>query len=96
MSAVNPAYIPRNHRVEAVIKAAVEQEDFAPFDELMAVLARPFDDQPALSHCGQPPAADERVLQTFQGNESRLTDREGEDCVEIGGVPSGAFTPEFD
>jgi uncharacterized protein YdiU (UPF0061 family) len=67
MRAVNPAYIPRNHRVEAVIKAAVEQEDFAPFDELVAVLARPFDDQPALSHYGQPPAADERVLQTFCG-----------------------------
>lgn len=67
MRAVNPAYIPRNHRVEAVIKTAVEQEDFAPFDELVAVLARPFDDQPALSHYGQPPAADERVLQTFCG-----------------------------
>jgi len=67
MRAVNPAYIPRNHRVEAVIKAAVEQEDFAPFDKLVAVLARPFDDQPNLSHYGQPPAADERVLQTFCG-----------------------------
>jgi hypothetical protein len=33
----------------------------------VAVLARPFDDQPALSHYGQPPAADERVLQTFCG-----------------------------
>jgi uncharacterized protein YdiU (UPF0061 family) len=67
MRASNPAYIPRNHRVEAVIKAAVEREDFAPFDELVEVLARPFDDQPALSHYGQPPAADERVLQTFCG-----------------------------
>ena len=46
---INPAFIPRNHRIEAVIEAAVDG-DFAPFEELNAVLARPFDDQPRL--CG--------------------------------------------
>ena len=35
MRAVNPAFIPRNHRIEAVIEAAVEREDFAPFEELL-------------------------------------------------------------
>ena len=48
MRAVNPAFIPRNHRVEAAIAAAVERDDFAPFEELLTVLARPFDDQPEL------------------------------------------------
>src|SRR6478609_5060596 len=32
MRSVNPAFIPRNHRVEAVIQAAVN-DDFAPFEE---------------------------------------------------------------
>ncbi len=41
MRAVNPAFIPRNHRVEAVIEAAVQHDDFAPFEELLTVLARP-------------------------------------------------------
>src|ERR687890_289051 len=46
MRAVNPAFIPRNHRVEAMIQAAVERNDFAPFEELLRVLSRPFEDQP--------------------------------------------------
>jgi uncharacterized protein YdiU (UPF0061 family) len=41
MRAVNPAFIPRNHRVEAVIEAAVNRDDFAPFEELLTVLANP-------------------------------------------------------
>jgi uncharacterized protein YdiU (UPF0061 family) len=45
MRAVNPAFIPRNHRIEAMIEAAVESEDFAPFEELLLVLAKPFEDQ---------------------------------------------------
>ena len=49
MRAANPAYIPRNHRVEAVIKAAVERDDFAPFEELLTVLSKPYEDQPAMS-----------------------------------------------
>ena len=49
MLAANPAYIPRNHRVEAVIRAAVDDDDFAPFYELVAVLSRPFDAQLSLS-----------------------------------------------
>jgi uncharacterized protein YdiU (UPF0061 family) len=67
MLAVNPAFIPRNHRVEAVIRAAVEDDDFAPFHELVAVLSQPYDDQPAFAQYADPPAAHERVLQTFCG-----------------------------
>jgi serine/tyrosine/threonine adenylyltransferase len=67
MLAVNPAYIPRNHRVEAVIRAAVDNDDFAPFHELVAVLSRPFDDQPAFARYADPPAAHELVLRTFCG-----------------------------
>jgi uncharacterized protein YdiU (UPF0061 family) len=67
MRAVNPAFIPRNHRVEAVIEAAVSRNDFAPFEELLTVLAKPFDDQPDLASYADPPQPQERVLQTFCG-----------------------------
>lgn len=67
MLAVNPKYIPRNHRVEAVIKAAVEREDFAPFEEMLAVTGKPFDEQPEMAHYALPPREEERVLQTFCG-----------------------------
>jgi serine/tyrosine/threonine adenylyltransferase len=67
MRRVNPAFIPRNHRVEAVIRAAVDRDDFAPFDELVTVLSKPFDDQPQFAQYMQPPQEHERVLQTFCG-----------------------------
>jgi uncharacterized protein YdiU (UPF0061 family) len=67
MLAVNAAYIPRNHRVEAVIRAAVDEGDFAPFRELVTVLSNPFESRPAFARYEDPPADHERVLQTFCG-----------------------------
>ena len=67
MQSANPAFIPRNHRVEAAIAAAVERGDFAPFEQLARVLGRPFDEQPEAVAYRLPPAPDERVLQTFCG-----------------------------
>jgi protein adenylyltransferase len=67
MRAVNPAFIPRNHRIEAVIEAAVEHDDFSSFHELLMVLSNPYEDQPAFAHYADPPAPQERVLQTFCG-----------------------------
>lgn len=67
MMRVNPLYIPRNHRVEAVIEAAVERQDFAPFEDLLAVLAQPYDEQPGREDYALPPAPHERVLATFCG-----------------------------
>ncbi|MFN2475854.1 MAG: YdiU family protein [Chthoniobacterales bacterium] len=67
MLAENPAYIPRNHRIEAVIRAAVDRDDFAPFEELVTVLSKPFDDQPEFARYTLPPEHSERVLQTFCG-----------------------------
>jgi serine/tyrosine/threonine adenylyltransferase len=67
MNAVNPAFIPRNHRVEAVIQAAVERDDFAPFEELLAVITRPYEDQPEHAAYLRPPEEHERVHQTFCG-----------------------------
>lgn len=67
MLAVNPAFIPRNHRVEAVIDAAVKRNDFAPFEELLTVLSKPYEDQPVFAHYAEPPEAHERVHETFCG-----------------------------
>jgi uncharacterized protein YdiU (UPF0061 family) len=67
MRAVNPAFIPRNHRVEAVIAAAVTMDDYAPFEELIKVLATPFEDQPEAADYADPPKPEERVCQTFCG-----------------------------
>ena len=36
MRQANPAFIPRNHRVEAALAAAIEHDDFGPFEELLA------------------------------------------------------------
>jgi serine/tyrosine/threonine adenylyltransferase len=67
MRASNPAFIPRNHRVEQALTAAVSHGDFAPFESLVAVLARPYDDQPDAAHYLTPPAEDEVVRATFCG-----------------------------
>jgi uncharacterized protein YdiU (UPF0061 family) len=66
MQAANPAFIPRNHRVEEAIAAAVGG-DFAPFERLTAVLAHPFDDQPDHADLMTAPAPEEIVQATFCG-----------------------------
>jgi uncharacterized protein YdiU (UPF0061 family) len=62
----NPVFIPRNHRIEQAIQAALG-DDFAPFHRLVDVLARPFDDQPEHEELEQPPAPNEVVERTFCG-----------------------------
>ncbi len=66
MKAVNPVFVPRNHRVEAALNAA-EHGDFAPFEKLHAVLANPFSEQPENAEYEAPPTEEERVLATFCG-----------------------------
>ncbi|MDA7964997.1 YdiU family protein [Ruegeria sp.] len=66
MQSANPAFIPRNHRVEQMIQAAV-QGDYAPFHRLNAVLAQPYTDQPDAAELMNPPASDEVVSATFCG-----------------------------
>jgi len=68
MRAANPAVIPRNHLVEEAISAAENNADFAPFEELVAVLARPYADLPAtLARYADPPRPGQVVRQTFCG-----------------------------
>jgi uncharacterized protein YdiU (UPF0061 family) len=67
MRRVNPAFIPRNHRVEAALNAASEHGDLAPFRRLLGIIQHPFDDQPEHTEYERPPNPSERVLQTFCG-----------------------------
>ena len=64
MRAANPAVIPRNHRIEQMIEAAVAG-DMALFERLMTALATPFEEtDPELQ---RPPTEDEIVPATFCG-----------------------------
>ena len=66
MNSVNPLFIPRNHRVEQAIQKAVEG-DLGIFEDLNAVLARPFIEQPEYAQYAEAPERNERVTRTFCG-----------------------------
>jgi serine/tyrosine/threonine adenylyltransferase len=67
MRRANPAFIPRNHRVEEALSAAVEHDNYAPFETLLKILARPFDDQPEFAAYAEPPPEGRGCYQTFCG-----------------------------
>jgi serine/tyrosine/threonine adenylyltransferase len=67
MRKVNPAVIPRNHRVEQALNAAIEQGDLAPFEALVETLAHPYDADRDAMPLAEAPGADERVCRTFCG-----------------------------
>jgi len=67
MRMVNPAFIPRNHIVEAALVAAVERQDFQPFEELLDVVSRPYEDRMGLERYATPARPEEFVSQTFCG-----------------------------
>ena len=67
MQAINPAYIPRNHRVEEVIRAAEDNGSFGPFERLHEVLQKPFDEQQINVEFQKPPQPEEIVQATFCG-----------------------------
>jgi uncharacterized protein YdiU (UPF0061 family) len=66
MRRVNPAVIPRNHRVEAALRAA-EKGDMTPFEDLLCVLRHPFEVVEGFENHALPPEPGERVLKTFCG-----------------------------
>jgi uncharacterized protein YdiU (UPF0061 family) len=67
MRKANPALIPRNHRVEAALNAAVERQDLQPFEELLDAVSRPFEERPGLERYATPARPEECVTQTFCG-----------------------------
>ena len=67
MRKASPAFIPRNHVVEAALEAAVVRQDFQPFEELLDVVSRPYEDRPDLERYATPARPEERVSRTFCG-----------------------------
>jgi uncharacterized protein YdiU (UPF0061 family) len=67
MQRVNPVYIPRNHQVEAAIRAAEDEGDFSVFHALHEVLQQPFTEQAGKESYMQPPQPEEVVEVTFCG-----------------------------
>lgn len=66
METVNPALIPRNHRIEEAIQAAT-YGDFSFFDRLNAALEKPYAEIAEFADYQVPPKPDERVERTFCG-----------------------------
>jgi uncharacterized protein YdiU (UPF0061 family) len=66
MRAANPAFIPRNHRVQEVIDAA-EGGDLGPMEDLLTVVTQPFSDHSGLEHLALAPLPHEIVRETFCG-----------------------------
>ncbi|MEY4065195.1 MAG: hypothetical protein RIR26_1403 [Pseudomonadota bacterium] len=67
MNSSNPTVIPRNHRVEAALKAAEENDDFSVMERLLSVLRTPFSESAEHTVFAAPPEPHERVTATFCG-----------------------------
>jgi uncharacterized protein YdiU (UPF0061 family) len=67
MRMASPAFIPRNHVVEAALAAAIERQDFQPFEELLDVVSRPYEDRQGRERYATPARPEECILQTFCG-----------------------------
>jgi serine/tyrosine/threonine adenylyltransferase len=67
MDRVNPIYIPRNHKVEEALAAAVKQNDMTPFSDLLTVLSHPFDEVAGNEAYAMPAPITSRPYRTFCG-----------------------------
>lgn len=63
----NPAVIPRNHRVEEALEAAVERGDLSVMERLLHVLSNPYADSPDKAEYCTPPDPTNRPYRTFCG-----------------------------
>ncbi|MGH1350515.1 MAG: protein adenylyltransferase SelO [Methyloligellaceae bacterium] len=67
MNKVNPLYIPRNHKVEEALTAAVSNGDYSKFETLLEVLEHPYDEIPGREEFVSPPPDDLGPYKTFCG-----------------------------
>ena len=67
MKRANPIVIPRNHRIEEAIQAAVKNGDLAPFHQLVDRVTKPFSESTGDTDFEAPPKPDEIVTSTFCG-----------------------------
>lgn len=67
MRSSNPALIPRNHRVEEALEAAVQHEDLSVMQRLLKALANPFEHSSEQSEYCELPVPSGRPYRTFCG-----------------------------
>jgi uncharacterized protein YdiU (UPF0061 family) len=63
----NPGVIPRNHRVEEALEAAVKQGDYSVMEQLLDVLSNPYAHSPEQAEYCTLPAASNRPYRTYCG-----------------------------
>lgn len=63
----NPALIPRNHRVEEALEAAVEREDYSVMEHLLDALSNPYAHCPEQAEYSTLPELSTRPYRTFCG-----------------------------
>ncbi len=66
MNRVNPVFIPRNHKIEEVIEAGLN-DDFSLFHEMNDVLTQPYTDRDEYDGYRSPPRPEQVVTATFCG-----------------------------
>ncbi|MCP5074965.1 MAG: YdiU family protein [Rhodobacteraceae bacterium] len=67
MNRVNPIYIPRNHKVEEALSAAVDKQDLTPFKALLEVVKHPYTDRTGLEAYTGPAPESFGAYKTFCG-----------------------------
>ncbi|GGF91024.1 UPF0061 protein [Paenibacillus abyssi] len=67
MRSSNPALIPRNHRVEEALEAAVKQGDYSVMERLLDVLSSPYAHSPEQVDYSTSPSPSDRPYRTFCG-----------------------------
>lgn len=67
MNNANPAFIPRNHLVQAAIHQAVNEDKYEKMDELIKVLKQPYKYKEEFASYTNLPSDNERVTETFCG-----------------------------
>lgn len=67
MRSSNPAVIPRNHRVEEALKAAVERGDYSVMERLLDALSEPYAHRPEQAEYAILPEQPDRCYRTFCG-----------------------------
>lgn len=67
MYKANPVFIPRNHLVEAAIRAAEDEGDLRPFHDLVDTLSEPWVYDSRKAGYARPPRPEQVVQQTFCG-----------------------------
>ena len=67
MRLANPVFIPRNHLVQATLDAAIQRQDYQPFEELLTAVVQPYEDRPGMERYSTPARLEECVTATFCG-----------------------------